>query len=364
MHIIDSCLIIKNEEENIKSLINQLLTFSHEIHITDTGSTDNTLNIIDELQTINSNIFLHYYKWDMNFSNAKNYSLHYDNNISDYQFWCDGDDLLNDELINRLKEFKYSYEEADIFYIKYKYYEDDLNPHFRTSLLKTAANHKWLDPIHEFIELQPDFSLNFDYFNNGSLIIHHRKEVHTNRNLEIFQNMEKTGWKFTARNLFYYGTELAAVGLRESALEMYKKCIYSKDINDITDQINSLKEYAFLKFDEEWIKMFYYLLSNNYYRGDLFYLAGEYYFNVANINELAKIYYLAAINYKYDACISFGLDNFNITVNPLLQLGLIAYNEQKYEEALSYNYKVLEYDQNNETAKNNILFLNNTIHQK
>ena len=62
MHIIDSCLIIKNEEENIKSLINQLLTFSHEIHITDTGSTDNTLNIIDELQTINSNIFLHYYK--------------------------------------------------------------------------------------------------------------------------------------------------------------------------------------------------------------------------------------------------------------------------------------------------------------
>ena len=110
--------------------------------------------------------------------------------------------------------------------------------------------------------------------------------------------------------------------------------------------------------------MFYYLLSNNYYRGDLFYLAGEYYFNVANINELAKIYYLAAINYKYDACISFGLDNFNITVNPLLQLGLIAYNEQKYEEALSYNYKVLEYDQNNETAKNNILFLNNTIHQK
>ena len=115
MHIIDSCLIIKNEEENIKSLINQLLTFSHEIHITDTGSTDNTLNIIDELQTINSNIFLHYYKWDMNFSNAKNYSLHYDNNISDYQFWCDGDDTLNDELINRLNEFKYSYEEADIF---------------------------------------------------------------------------------------------------------------------------------------------------------------------------------------------------------------------------------------------------------
>lgn len=364
MHIIDSCLIIKNEEENIKSLINQLLTFSHEIHITDTGSTDNTLNIINELQTINSNIFLHYYKWDMNFSNAKNYSLHYDNNISDYQFWCDGDDLLNDELINRLNEFKYSYEEADIFYIKYKYYEDDLNPHVRTSLLKTAANHKWLDPIHEFIELRPDFSLNFDYFNNGSLIIHHRKEVHANRNLEIFQNMEKTGWKFTARNLFYYGTELAAVGLRESALEMYKKCIYSKDINDITDQINSLKEYAFLKFDEEWIKMFYYLLSNNYYRGDLFYLAGEYYFNVANNNELAKIYYLAAINYKYDVCISFGLDNFNITVNPLLQLGLIAYNEKKYEESLSYNYKVLEYDSNNEIAKNNILFLNNTIHQK
>ena len=36
----------------------------------------------------------------------------------------------------------------------------------------------------------------------------------------------------------------------------------------------------------------------------------------------------------------------------------------KAQESLSYNYKVLEYDPNNETAKNNILFLNNTIHQK
>ena len=46
---IDSCLILKNEEQNIEKLINQLLEFSNEIHLTDTGSTDNTVNIIKEI---------------------------------------------------------------------------------------------------------------------------------------------------------------------------------------------------------------------------------------------------------------------------------------------------------------------------
>ena len=45
---IDTCIIVKNEEKTIKKLIEQFLVFSNEIHITDTGSTDNTIKIIED----------------------------------------------------------------------------------------------------------------------------------------------------------------------------------------------------------------------------------------------------------------------------------------------------------------------------
>ena len=53
---IDTCIIVKNEEKTISKLIYQFLLFSNEIHITDTGSTDNTINLIKEAQKSNPNI--------------------------------------------------------------------------------------------------------------------------------------------------------------------------------------------------------------------------------------------------------------------------------------------------------------------
>ena len=40
---ISACLIIKNEIDNIKGLVSDLRKFCDEIAITDTGSTDGTL---------------------------------------------------------------------------------------------------------------------------------------------------------------------------------------------------------------------------------------------------------------------------------------------------------------------------------
>ena len=358
---LDSCLIIKNEEENITPLINQLLLFSHEIHITDTGSTDNTLSILEEFEKTHNNIFIHHYEWDMNFSNARNYSLHYDNDTSDYKFWCDADDQLNDEMITRIKEFiNDDTINDDIYYMKYKYYANDNDPHFRTSVLKTSADLKWNDPIHEYIGLFNGIKLNYDYFNNGPLLIHHRKEIHTNRNLEIFQNMEKIGAVFTGRNYYYYGRELLNHGLKESAYEMFKRCIYYEENYDIQDKVNSLNAVYDIHPNDKWLEMFFYLLQHNIYRGDIFYYAGNFYLNKRKNNFLAKVYYNAALNYEYDNNCAFGLYMNNITINPLLQLGVIAYNEGDNDKCREYNERVLEYDPENITAKNNILFLNNS----
>ena len=58
---IDSCIIVKNEQDNIMKLIYQLIEFSNEVHITDTGSTDNTINIINDIIKIHPNVYLHHF---------------------------------------------------------------------------------------------------------------------------------------------------------------------------------------------------------------------------------------------------------------------------------------------------------------
>ena len=44
---ISACVIVKNEEKNITQWLNNLRQIADEIIVVDTGSTDNTLNILE-----------------------------------------------------------------------------------------------------------------------------------------------------------------------------------------------------------------------------------------------------------------------------------------------------------------------------
>ena len=359
--IIDSCLIIKNEDSNIGELVHQLHMFSNEIHITDTGSTDNTLNILKELQKEYNNLFIHYYEWDKNFSNARNYSLTCYDCKADYQFWCDGDDLLNDKLIESLQEFSTndSYND-DIYYIKYQYYNDDPNPHVRTSLLKKSAELKWNDPIHEYIGLRTDLKLNFTVFDNGSLIIHNRenKDIVDNghRNLDIFYNMEKINAKFTIRNLYYYGVELITAGLTATAISKFHECI--DDSSVCYEQIYALKRLYEIN-DPKFLEYSFKLLQKHICRRDIFLYMGNYEFH-NNHYEMAKTYYKTCVDFPSPRN---EFENFtyyvNCDIDALLQLGLIAFKEGHSDKALEYNNKILEIDPLNEVAISNIDILMN-----
>ena len=357
---IDSVLIIKNEENNIETLVKQLLIFSNEIHITDTGSTDNTLKILKRLKKENSNLYIHKFEWDMNFSNARNYSLTCYKTKADYQFWCDGDDTLNDKLIETILNFTKEEHNDDIYYIKYKYFETDNNPHWRTSMLRVNAKLKWVDPIHEFIEYTAENKLNYDYFNNGSLLIHHKLESHNNRNIEIFFNMDRTKWNFTSRNRYYYARELEHYGLLDYALFQYKKCIDSDELNYVD------KNNAFIALtkhnDKDCLMYFEKLCSNFLVRKDSFYYMGDWFFRKGNIIE-SKIYYNTCIEYSDPPENLTFLYDINCITNSYLQLNLIEFNSGNMLSALNYNQKILEIDKNNQIALNNIIAIKNAMEQ-
>ena len=63
---ISACVIVKNEEKNIGQWLNNMRQIADEIIVVDTGSTDNTLNILE-----NANIIPYHFTWCNDFSAAK-----------------------------------------------------------------------------------------------------------------------------------------------------------------------------------------------------------------------------------------------------------------------------------------------------
>lgn len=360
---VDVCIIVKNEEDTIGKLIKQFLMFANEIHITDTGSTDSTVQIIENACRMHSNVYMHCYEWCNDFSKARNYSLTCYECNADYQFWCDGDDELNEKLIGTLQEFTRSNDkEADIYFMKYKYFDNDKNPHNRTSLLKTGAGLEWHDPIHEYIGYTVNHKVDYDYFNNGSLIIHKRKPgtVHTDRNLQIFQQMERDHYKMTARNRFYYGRELSYVGLHECAISQLHRCIDMEEDNNL-DKFNACKLLFKLK-DEQAPEYFFKMISQGRCRKDLLYYMAKYLYDTGK-KQISKAFYLGCVEYeKPRPSWTFGYDP-SCVINSLLQLGVIYWNEGDMQKARECNERIIKIDPKNGIALNNICLIDNKINK-
>ena len=72
------CLIVKNEEKKITNCLISIIKLSNEINleviIVDTGSVDRTKSMIADLN-INNLIHLYDFKWNDNFSDARNYAI-------------------------------------------------------------------------------------------------------------------------------------------------------------------------------------------------------------------------------------------------------------------------------------------------
>lgn len=92
------CMIVKNEEKNIKSCLSKAAPFVDKIIIVDTGSTDNTKVIVAEFTDK-----IYDFKWCNDFSKARNYSISKATN--DWVLVLDADEVVTDF-------FKYS---VDIF---------------------------------------------------------------------------------------------------------------------------------------------------------------------------------------------------------------------------------------------------------
>jgi glycosyltransferase involved in cell wall biosynthesis len=95
---ISFCTIILNEEDNIKSLIENINDVGDEIIIIDSGSTDNGVKIAE-----NMGAKVIYNKWT-DYSSQKNFAISKASN--EWVFVIDADERLSDELKKNIKKVK------------------------------------------------------------------------------------------------------------------------------------------------------------------------------------------------------------------------------------------------------------------
>ncbi|MDW8555058.1 glycosyltransferase family 2 protein [Staphylococcus xylosus] len=97
-------IIVKNEERVIKRCIESILKQlekKDEIIIVDTGSIDSTIEIIDSFQE--RNISVQNYKWDDNFSKARNFAKEFAK--KDWVFYIDADEYITEGSVEILKKY-------------------------------------------------------------------------------------------------------------------------------------------------------------------------------------------------------------------------------------------------------------------
>ena len=92
------CMIVKNEEKNLKSCLSKAVSFVDEIIIVDTGSTDNTKVIA--LEFTNK---VYDFKWCNDFAKARNFSISKASN--EYILVLDADEFIIDFFKENVVEF-------------------------------------------------------------------------------------------------------------------------------------------------------------------------------------------------------------------------------------------------------------------
>jgi glycosyltransferase involved in cell wall biosynthesis len=178
-------LIVKNEQDCLEKCLESVKE-ADEICLTDTGSTDDTIEIARKFTDK-----IYHFDWIGDFSKARNYAKEQ----------CTGDWILSidadHQLLTPISEIKeiISKTKAKVLNIKSK---SGKNWHYRAVLWKNLPEIKWVGKVHENLNFKGEENTTIERSCDYS--INHKLDPE--RNLKILLTMEQT-----PRTLFYIGKE-------------------------------------------------------------------------------------------------------------------------------------------------------------
>ena len=235
MKTLAACLVIKNESKVIDYCLSQVRPFVNQIIVVDTGSTDNTIELVqnwaerfgfeDYISIISVGGKFHDADGDFHFGDAKTFAMHQAS--TDYVLWMDANDVLVDPVAAR-NEFDRLVNDGNEYYITMP---TSLSPRF-------SYNRKRIVPrenayvhgrVHEYIAVDPKLLHGHiqSQFNNQ------RNSPNLERNIKLLTkdwNEEKT-----PRTAFYI----------------------ANTYREMKDDTNALKWFTIRAYTPEWKGIFH-----------------------------------------------------------------------------------------------------------
>ena len=243
---ISLCMIVKDEEAVLGRCLDSIKSAADEIVIVDTGSTDRTKEIAADYTDR-----IYDFKWEDDFSAARNFAL--SKGYKDYLMWLDADDVISEENLQKLKELKVTLTpDVDVVMMPYAVALDENGrstfDYYRERIIKNRMGFCFVGRVHEVIP--PRGKIHY-----ADILIEHRKEKpgDGDRNLRIYEEMDRSGDPFDSRALYYYGRELVYHKQYEKAQDVLEQFLFRTD-GWVENKIDATRQLAVCSYgldDEE-----------------------------------------------------------------------------------------------------------------
>jgi glycosyltransferase involved in cell wall biosynthesis len=222
------CMITKDEESFIERCIKSVEGLADEIVVTDTGSSDNTVQIAERLGAK-----IYHFPWDGSFANARNYAL--SKAQSDWLLLLDADEALDQSGFDIIREFLQT-DEFDGAHLRVRNYTGTYSPenysmHSAFRLLRNKPEYRFRGDIHEQITSGECEKISHR-FTTIPAVVHHygylddvvNKKQKRSRNIAILEKQleDNPNEPFA---LFNMGNEQLSLNEYETALQYYEKSL-------------------------------------------------------------------------------------------------------------------------------------------
>lgn len=232
---LSQCMIVKNEEKNIKEALSKAKDIVFEQIVVDTGSTDRTVEIAKEMGAT-----IHHFPWIDDFAAAKNYAI--EQAKGNWILFLDADEYLDEDgkrnlvkLLNYLKENRGQSEEVEVIRAEIRNIDKDgslISSHYQDRIFRNKPSLRYVGAIHESLSCMEDRDFVF-YYASEIKIWHtgyqqNLKKQKGERNTLILEKL--IGENSESYDLSYYlADSKALLGEVQEACELYMNCIKHYD---------------------------------------------------------------------------------------------------------------------------------------
>lgn len=351
MDKISLCMIVKNEEDVLARCLASVKDIIDEIIIVDTGSTDRTKEVASAFSAK-----IYDFTWCDDFSAARNYA--FSKATKDFILWLDADDIIEERERSKFLELKKELsDQIDVVMLKYNVGFDENGEvnfsFYRERILRRAKQFKWVDPIHEYMDISGNVIM------KDIAVTHRKLHASTGRNLKIYEGYIEEKKELSERSMYYYGKELYENKRYQDAVIQFNKYLL-KNKGWVEDKISACFFlsicYEVLGEKDNMLNALFKSFDYDVPRSEICCKIGDYFKEKSSYYQAIFWYELATILKKPDNFIGFLLHDYN-GYYPHIQMCVCYDRLERYEDAKRHNELAGKFKPNDLAVAYNVKYL-------